>query len=72
MKNSTAVATVKFFDHAKGYGFLTDDSGNDVFCHYRDIEPEREGYKGLKEGQRVQYEPATTDKGIAARQVVPV
>ena len=70
MSNSKAVATVKFFDHSKGYGFLTDGSGDDVFCHYRNIEPGTSGYKGLSPGQRVEYEPTITDKGLAATRII--
>ena len=68
--SSKQTAVVKWFDNAKGFGFLIDDSGNDVFCHYREIEPDKAGYKLLKEGQQVEYLQTTTDKGLAAKQVV--
>jgi len=68
---SSKSAVVKFFDHTKGFGFLTTPNG-DAFFHFRDIEPSTPGYKGLKEGQRVQYQQTTTDKGLSAKQVIPV
>ena len=71
MKNSKAVAVVKWFSHSRGFGFLTTPDG-DAFFNHRDIDPGTPGYKGLKEGQRVQYEPTTTAKGLAATHVVPV
>ena len=69
--SSKQSAVVKFFDHAKGFGFLTTPDG-DVFVHHRDIEPGKPGYKGLSPGQHVEYEPTATDKGLAATHVVPV
>jgi cold shock protein len=46
--------TVKWFNDAKGYGFIQTEAGNDVFVHYSAIEGN--GYKSLREGQRVQFE----------------
>ena len=68
MANSKAVATVKFFDHAKGFGFLTTPAG-DVFFHYNCIEPDKPGYKGLKEGDQVEFKAVETEKGLSAVEV---
>ena len=47
-----SVGTVKWFDNAKGYGFIVNEAGEDVFVHYRSIEGD--GYKTLAEGQQVE------------------
>lgn len=64
-------ASVKWFNDAKGIGFLTTDKG-DVFVHYKNIEPGQGGFKTLKPDQLVDYTPITTSKGLAAAEVVPV
>ena len=46
--------TVKWFNKQKGYGFISDESGKDVFVHYSGIN--MEGYKNLEEGQKVEFE----------------
>jgi CspA family cold shock protein len=46
--------TVKWFNHARGYGFLGQDEGPDVFCHYSAIS--KDGYKSLKEGEAVEFD----------------
>jgi CspA family cold shock protein len=57
--------TVKWFNNAKGYGFiLPDDGSGDVFVHYSSIT--MEGYKTLKAGQLVSYEPVAGPKGTHA------
>lgn len=56
---------VKWFDNAKGFGFIeNDDGGQDIFVHYRQIEGE--GYKTLKEGQNVVFEIQEGPKGPLA------
>ena len=63
-------ATVKWFNDAKGYGFLTpDDGGKDLFVHMSEIK--MEGFKTLKEGQKVDYEEGSTEKGPCATNVTP-
>ena len=62
--------TVKWFNNARGFGFIQRADGEDVFVHYRSIEGE--GYKSLDEGQQVQYQMITGDKGLQAEHVVPV
>jgi len=60
--------TVKWFDNAKGYGFIISPSGEDVFVHYRVIEGE--GYRSLSEGQVVEFEATQSDKGWQASVVL--
>jgi CspA family cold shock protein len=59
--------TVRWFNNAKGYGFLGCDSGKDVFVHYSSIQTD--GYKSLKEGEAVEYDIVQGDKGPQADQV---
>ena len=63
-------ATVKWFNSEKGYGFIVDQDGNDIFVHYSVIETD--GYKYLEEGQAVSYELIETDKGLQAINVKPI
>ena len=59
-------ATVKWFDTAKGFGFINGPDG-DVFVHYRSLL--QEGFKNLREGDRVQYHQHKTDTGLKASDV---
>jgi len=57
-----ATGTVKWFNDAKGYGFITpDEGGDDIFAHFSAIN--MQGFKTLKEGQKVQYDLADGPKG---------
>ena len=58
---------VKWFNDAKGYGFITLDSGREAFVHYSAITAD--GFKTLKEGMAVQCDLATTAKGLQAQNV---
>ncbi len=60
--------TVKWFNAAKGYGFIQRQSGEDVFVHFSAIEAE--GYKSLNEGQAVELEVKQGKKGMKEEQVV--
>ena len=60
--------TVKWFNNQKGYGFISDEEGNDVFVHYTGLE--MEGFKTLEEGQAVEYEVVQGEKGPQAIHVV--
>lgn len=60
-----ATGKVKWFNNAKGYGFiLTEDESEDLFAHYTSIE--MEGYKTLRAGQAVNFEITKGDKGLHA------
>ncbi|MEX2293096.1 MAG: cold-shock protein [Acidimicrobiales bacterium] len=59
-----ATGTVKFFNNDKGYGFITQEGGPDVFVHFSNIEGD--GFKSLEEGQRVEFEVAPGRKGDEA------
>jgi CspA family cold shock protein len=60
--------TVKWFNNAKGYGFLGREGGADVFVHYSSIQID--GYKSLKEGDEVEFDIIEGSKGPQADQVV--
>ncbi|GAA3873166.1 cold-shock protein [Saccharothrix violaceirubra] len=59
--------TVKWFNDEKGYGFVTPESGPDLFVHFRAIETS--GFKSLQEGQRVSFEAVQGQKGLQADKV---
>jgi len=59
--------TVKWFDSKKGFGFIVNAEGKDVFVHYTSIEGE--GFRSLKDGERVQYEQVQGEKGLLAKNV---
>ncbi len=63
-----ARGTVKWFNNQKGYGFITPESGSDVFVHHSAIQGE--GYKSLDEGQAVEFEVRQGPKGAEAANVV--
>ena len=59
---------VKWFNAEKGYGFIEQDEGGDIFIHYSAIQGE--GYKTLEEGQRVQFDVVQGNRGPQASNVV--
>lgn len=61
--------TVKWFNTSKGFGFISRDSGDDIFVHFRAIRGE--GHRVLMEGQRVEFSVMQRDKGLQAEDVVP-
>lgn len=61
---------VKWFNSKKGYGFITNEEGKDVFVHYSGIN--MEGFKELKDGANVTYELVETEHGVTASNVVVV
>ena len=65
---STTTGTVKFFNEAKGFGFITREGGPDVFVHYSAIQGG--GFKTLAEGQQVEFTVSQGQKGPQAENVV--
>ena len=65
-----ATGTVKWFNPDKGYGFITQENGPDVFVHFSAIQGE--GYRNLEENQAVEFEVTQGDKGPQATNVRPV
>jgi CspA family cold shock protein len=67
---STVTGTVKFFNEAKGFGFITREGGPDVFVHYSAIQGS--GFKTLAEGQQVEFTVTQGQKGPQAENVTPL
>ncbi|MEK6691609.1 MAG: cold-shock protein [Nitrospirota bacterium] len=62
------IGTVKWFNEQKGYGFIQQENGPDVFVHFTAIQGE--GFKTLTEGQQVEFEVVVGDKGPQAANVI--
>ena len=60
--------TVKWFNNQKGYGFISDEQGNDVFVHYSGLN--MDGFKSLEEGAQVEFEVVNGAKGPQSTNVV--
>lgn len=67
---SRVTGTVKWFNNSKGFGFIEQESGPDVFAHFSAIEGS--GFRTLEEGQRVEFNVAQGQKGPQAEKIVPV
>jgi cold shock protein len=65
-----ATGTVKWFNAEKGYGFIAREDGDDVFVHYSAIQ--KDGYRTLEEGQRVEFDVGPGRKGEEAQNVRPI
>jgi len=63
-----AIGTVKWFNDRKGYGFINEESGRDIFVHFSSIE--MPGFKTLTEGEEVNFEVEESDRGPEAKNVV--
>jgi CspA family cold shock protein len=63
------VGTVKWFNDAKGFGFISRENGEDVFVHFRSIQTQ--GFKSLQEGQKVSFTVTRGQKGLQADAVQP-
>ncbi len=63
-----ARGSVKWFNEKKGYGFIAMDDGTDVFVHFSAIK--KDGFKTLKEGDKVEFDIVKGDKGLKAENVV--
>ncbi|MFH1703385.1 MAG: cold-shock protein [Nitrospirota bacterium] len=63
-----AEGTVKWFNESKGFGFITQEGGKDVFAHYSEIEGD--GFKTLAEGDLVSFEVVEGDKGLKASKII--
>lgn len=63
-----AKGRIKWFNDHKGYGFIEQDDGDDVFVHFSVID--MDGYKTLQEGAEVEFECVTGDKGLQATKVM--
>ena len=61
--------TVQWFSRAKGYGFIREDGGSDIFVHFSGIRAK--GFRALEGGQRVSYEIGNGPRGAQAEEVVP-
>ena len=68
MSEEKETGTVKWFSDAKGYGFISRDAGEDVFVHFSAIEGE--GFRSLREGQRVEFSVEQGPKGLQAVHVM--
>jgi cold shock protein len=70
-RDEMATGTVKWFNDAKGFGFITQEGGGeDLFCHHTAIQTE--GFRSLSEGQRVEFDVARGPKGLQAQNVRPI
>ena len=67
---STTTGTVKWFNESKGFGFIEQDNGPDVFAHFSAIQGS--GFRTLLEGQRVQFTVTQGQKGPQAENIVPI
>lgn len=66
-RQSRLNGTVKWFNAEKGYGFITDENGQDVFVHYSAIQ--QEGFKSLEEGESVEFDVIQGERGPQAANV---
>ena len=65
-----ATGTVKWFNAAKGYGFIAHEGGKDLFVHFSSIQEEGNGYRSLNEGDQVEFNIEEGQKGPQATNVI--
>ena len=65
-----AIGSVKWFDPKKGFGFIVNEQGQDVFVHYTSLEGD--GFRCLRNGQDVEYEQFDSGKGLQGRKVMVI
>ena len=70
MSDQREVGTVKWFNNEKGFGFISRETGPDVFVHFRAITGQ--GFKSLAEGQKVEFKVVQGQKGLQAEDVKPL
>ena len=63
-------STIKWFNNEKGYGFIENGENEDIFVHYSEIN--MDGYRTLKEGERVKFDLVRTPKGLQAHNVTEI
>lgn len=69
--SNVSTGTVKWFNDAKGFGFITpEDGGADLFAHFKEIQGS--GFRSLTEGQRVEFVPARGQKGMQATKITVI
>ncbi|MEE8364441.1 MAG: cold-shock protein [Gammaproteobacteria bacterium] len=68
--SNTTTGTVKWFNEAKGFGFIEQESGPDVFAHFSNISGS--GFKTLAEGQKVEFEVTQGQKGPQAENIIAI
>jgi len=69
--SNTVKGTVKWFNESKGFGFIEQDSGGpDVFAHFSEVQGD--GFRTLKEGQKVEFEVGEGDRGPKAEKIVAI
>ncbi|MAY26998.1 MAG: cold-shock protein [Polycyclovorans sp.] len=69
--STATIGTVKWFNDAKGFGFITpSEGGEDLFAHFKEIQGT--GFKTLAEGQKVEYKAVRGPKGMQATQIRPL
>lgn len=64
-----ATGTVKWFNADKGFGFIEQDGGGDVFAHFSNIAAQ--GYRELREGQKVSFDIVQGQRGLQAENIIP-
>ncbi len=68
MSEERESGVVKWFNGAKGYGFISRESGEDLFVHFSEIQSD--GYRVLNEGEKVEFTVAESEKGLQAKEVI--